>query len=228
MRPRPAWAILFAGHADKVVLRAHGSARTVCCLCTVDVVPVDPELLAAARAAEARLIDAERAADVARADFHHSVRRLQLSGGSLREIADVLGLSHQRVHQIVEGAGGARPWRHDRRAGKGNPRPGTTLECSFCGKPQKQVKKLIAGPGAYICNECVKRAERVIATSEPTATPLSAMTSVGDQNMYGAPVKCSFCGKRRNQVTGLAAAAQVAICTECLALCHEIVDEELT
>ena len=30
-----------------------------------------------------------------------------------------------------------------------------TLRCSFCGKTQEQVKKLIAGPGAYICDECI-------------------------------------------------------------------------
>ncbi|MDO4665034.1 MAG: ATP-dependent Clp protease ATP-binding subunit ClpX [Actinomycetaceae bacterium] len=30
-----------------------------------------------------------------------------------------------------------------------------TLQCSFCGKSQKQVRKLIAGPGVYICNECI-------------------------------------------------------------------------
>ena len=29
------------------------------------------------------------------------------------------------------------------------------LKCSFCGHSQKQVKKLIAGPGVYICDECV-------------------------------------------------------------------------
>ena len=29
------------------------------------------------------------------------------------------------------------------------------LKCSFCGKPQDQVKKLIAGPDVYICDECV-------------------------------------------------------------------------
>ena len=29
------------------------------------------------------------------------------------------------------------------------------LSCSFCGKQQKEVKKLIAGPGVYICDECV-------------------------------------------------------------------------
>jgi len=32
---------------------------------------------------------------------------------------------------------------------------GGNLFCSFCGKSQGEVKKLIAGPGAYICNECV-------------------------------------------------------------------------
>src|SRR5204863_918885 len=30
-----------------------------------------------------------------------------------------------------------------------------TAKCSFCGKSQKKVKKLIAGPGVYICNECI-------------------------------------------------------------------------
>jgi hypothetical protein len=175
------------------------------------------ELLDDARAAEARLIDAERAADIARADFHHAVRRLQLSGGSLREIAEALGLSHQRVHQIVEGAGGARPWR------KGK---GMLLKCSFCGKQQADVRKLIAGPGVYICNECVDKADRVIATGEAAATPLSAVTSVGE-DQDNPRLKCSFCGKRRHQVSGVAVAARVAICTECLALCHEIITEEL-
>ncbi|MEX0865357.1 MAG: ATP-dependent protease ATP-binding subunit ClpX [Acidimicrobiia bacterium] len=32
---------------------------------------------------------------------------------------------------------------------------GELLKCSFCGKSQKQVKKLIAGPGVYICDECI-------------------------------------------------------------------------
>ena len=189
--------------------------------------PLHQELLDEARAAEARLIDAERAADIARADFHHAVRRLQLSGGSLREIAEALGLSHQRVHQIVEGAGGARPWRRVVRRGAGGAaEPGALLKCSFCGKEQRQVRKLIAGPGVYICNECIEKADRVIETGEPTATPLSAMKSVAEDNDTPA-FKCSFCGKRRHQVSGLAVTARVAICTECLALCNEIIIEEL-
>jgi len=40
-----------------------------------------------------------------------------------------------------------------------------------------------------------------------------------------ATVKCGFCGKRRHQVSGLAVATRVAICAECLALCHEIVTD---
>ena len=45
---------------------------------------------------------------------------------------------------------------------KGPERVGT-LFCSFCGKSQGEVKKLIAGPGAYICNECVALCNDIIA-----------------------------------------------------------------
>ena len=36
------------------------------------------------------------------------------------------------------------------------------LKCSFCGKGQKQVKKLIAGPGVYICDECIELCNEII------------------------------------------------------------------
>ncbi|MDR1430727.1 MAG: ATP-dependent Clp protease ATP-binding subunit ClpX, partial [Propionibacteriaceae bacterium] len=45
------------------------------------------------------------------------------------------------------------------------PRIGETsdvLKCSFCGKSQKQVKKLIAGPGVYICDECIDLCNEII------------------------------------------------------------------
>jgi ATP-dependent Clp protease ATP-binding subunit ClpX len=49
---------------------------------------------------------------------------------------------------------------------------GDLLKCSFCGKSQKQVKKLIAGPGVYICDECIDLCNEIIeeelATSEET------------------------------------------------------------
>ena len=39
---------------------------------------------------------------------------------------------------------------------------GELLKCSFCGKSQKQVKKLIAGPGVYVCDECIELCNEII------------------------------------------------------------------
>ena len=39
---------------------------------------------------------------------------------------------------------------------------GELLKCSFCGKSQKQVQQLIAGPGVYICDECVELCNEII------------------------------------------------------------------
>ena len=54
-----------------------------------------------------------------------------------------------------------------RRIGKGRGvarigESGDLLKCSFCGKSQKQVKKLIAGPGVYICDECIDLCNEII------------------------------------------------------------------
>src|ERR1700720_2820309 len=48
---------------------------------------------------------------------------------------------------------------------------GDLLKCSFCGKSQKQVKKLIAGPGVYICDECIDLCNEIIEEEpgEPAA-----------------------------------------------------------
>ena len=49
-----------------------------------------------------------------------------------------------------------------------------SLKCSFCGKSQKQVIKLIAGPGVYICDECIELCVEIVAeekvgkTEEPS------------------------------------------------------------
>src|SRR3974377_1580506 len=52
------------------------------------------------------------------------------------------------------------------------------LLCSFCGKSQRQVKKLIAGPGVYICDECIDLFNEIIdeelrapATFDPETLP---------------------------------------------------------
>ena len=49
-------------------------------------------------------------------------------------------------------------------------RPEELLTCSFCGKSQNDVRKLIAGPGVYVCNECIDICNEIINDDEQTAT----------------------------------------------------------
>ena len=193
---------------------------------------MNDELLAEARRAQERLIDAERDADVARAEFYRAVRRLHLHGSSLRELAASLGLSHQRVHQIVEEAGGSRRWV---RVGGRRQDRGGQLGCTFCGKLQNEVRKLIAGPGVYICDPCIALADDVIGSGHSAATELGTMNAAPPA--HATSLKCSFCGKNRGQASGMALVPEVtlgrtsespAICSECLVLCNEIITEEFS
>src|ERR671918_327586 len=59
------------------------------------------------------------------------------------------------------------------RASEGNEQ----LRCSFCGKSQRQVKKLIAGPGVYICDECIDFCNEII-DEEVTSPPSFELESL--------------------------------------------------
>jgi ATP-dependent Clp protease ATP-binding subunit ClpX len=50
-------------------------------------------------------------------------------------------------------------------------RPEELLTCSFCGKSQNDVRKLIAGPGVYVCNECIDICNEIINDDDQTTTP---------------------------------------------------------
>jgi DNA-directed RNA polymerase specialized sigma24 family protein len=65
---------------------------------------LDPELLHEPEVAKEHLAVSQHAAERARADYHHAIRRRHAAGGSLREIAEALRLSHQRVHQTIDEA----------------------------------------------------------------------------------------------------------------------------
>jgi bacterioferritin-associated ferredoxin len=198
---------------------------------------MNSKLLAEARQAQERLIDAERDVDVARAEFYRVVRRLHLHGSSLRELAADLGLSHQRVHQIVEEAGGSRRWiriRDGGRAGHRQTGEHRTHQhrqcCTFCGKAQNQVRKLIAGPGVFICGDCVTLARQVIADGTTVTTERGPIHAVPEQQPRA---RCSFCGKERYQAAGQAGipatgkpTGHAIICDACLDLCAEIIAEE--
>jgi hypothetical protein len=197
---------------------------------------MDTEPLAEARQAQERLLDAERDVEVARAEFHRAVRRLHLHGSSLRELAAGLGLSHQRVHQIVEEAGGSRRRIRIGNSSRTRTRP-PQLSCTFCGKPQNQVRKLIAGPGVFICAGCVTLARHVIAAGVTVTTERGPIHVVPGQQPRA---RCNFCGKQRDQVAAQAGIPLCAtekitektterhavICDQCLDLCDEIITDD--
>jgi ATP-dependent protease Clp ATPase subunit len=146
------------------------------------------------------------------------------------------------------------------------------LQCSFCGKRNEQVKKLIAGPSVIICNECIDLCNEIIENDildeelsetshlklEMRPTPqeihrllemgrfteqekkvLRRMTrravyywTAGEDDVRQAARRifheCSFCEKSHNQVRRLVAGPGVYICNECIELCIEIMEEELS
>ena len=55
-------------------------------------------------------------------------------------------------------------------------RPEELLCCSFCGKSQNDVKKLIAGPGVYVCNECIDICNEIINDDEQTESSAARTT----------------------------------------------------
>jgi ClpX C4-type zinc finger len=189
---------------------------------------LDQELVREAARAREQLAVSQHAAERARADYHHTIRRLHAAGGSLREIAEALGLSHQRVHQIIDDAAKPIPrrWRRRHQLLSGPPGP-----CSFCGCSREECAKLIAGPGVYICNRCVIQATGLSAGAAGGGRTAGSMRL----EPSGSEVRCSFCGKEARKVRFLVAsglsvpAGKVGdlprICDKCLDLCQEILAE---
>lgn len=183
--------------------------------------PVDDKLLGETASAGARVAELENQLEAAKTEFRLTVRRLHLAGASMREVADALGISHQRVHQIIDG-GGVRRWRRRR------PKDGALRRtCSFCGREQHQVRKLVAGPDVYICDPCIMSAVGVAASGRASNDSLMRPVPASRH------LSCSFCGKPRADVHALVSGPSVdselppTICDECLGLCGEIVSQQL-
>ncbi|UVS78895.1 ClpX C4-type zinc finger protein [Actinokineospora sp. UTMC 2448] len=164
---------------------------------------LNDDLLRLARQAAINLAEAQERAEGARTEYHQAVRRLHLAGASLREIADALEISHQRVHQMVEEAGGTPGWKPRRTP----PEPA----CSFCGVTHTEPGSLVAGPGVYICHACVAASTVAIADAK-------------DQPQVATPLACSFCDRPATEAQHLATGPGVRICERCVGFCSEIVD----
>ena len=153
-----------------------------------------------------RLAEAERHALTAKAEYHAAVRRLHLGGGSLREIADALGVSHQRVQQIVDATGGSwwqRVWKS---------RNTRDAVCTFCERPPSEVAKLIAGPNIYICDRCTTGAD----------TAAAGKPAPEFKRVTGLSKRCGFCSRSGRAGRRVMAGLRVNVCTDCLEQCRKI------
>jgi hypothetical protein len=167
--------------------------------------PVEQEMVRKAEAAGARLTEAEKAVAMARAEYNTVVRRIHLGGASLREIGAALGLSHQRVQQIVDDAGGSwwKPRTRD-------------MVCTFCGRPPSEVAKLLRGPNVFICDACIGLAERAAAGGPGGALALAR----------AGKAACSFCGKRRSAEKALVIGPESNVCDACIGVCRQILEDD--
>ena len=102
----------------------------------IDSVDADHSLLREARTVREQLVNLESDVERTRVTYHQAIRRLHASGMSMREIADALDLSHQRVHQIVNG-GGPMPASTPQRSLVRRLMRRSTKECPPGGKPGK-------------------------------------------------------------------------------------------
>jgi hypothetical protein len=186
---------------------------------------LDPELVREAERAKEQLAVAQHAAYRAKVGYHQAIRRLHAAGGSLREIAEALRMSHQRVHQIIDEAEPTRRRREPPRLS------GPVGPCSFCGHPHDVCAKLIAGPGVFICDRCVIQATRLTAGPAVDDRAEGAMRP----EPPGSEAKCSFCGLEARKVRYLVASGLSVpagkfgdlprICDRCRDVCLEILAE---
>lgn len=86
--------------------------------------------------------------------------------------------------------------------------PDSKLHCSFCGKSQDDVRKLIAGPKVFICDECVDRCNGILE-SEPDAVP--------DTSTQPQPIAaCALCKLPKDAAELRLVAGRDALCVECI------------
>ncbi len=83
------------------------------------------------------------------------------------------------------------------------PPAGGTLYCSFCGKSQHEVRKLIAGPTVFICDECVRLCMDIIREEEAQpAAAAKALKAAGGQGAHGLPTPMEIMGILDDYVIG--------------------------
>jgi len=89
-----------------------------------------------------------------------------------------------------------------------------TLNCCFCGKNQDQVRKLIAGPSVFICDECVDLCNEILEKESERETSAGEPPRQG--TMFNLEASCALCHLRKPSEELSAVPDRGFICTICL------------
>ena len=97
------------------------------------------------------------------------------------------------------------------------------LVCSFCGKSQDEVRKLIAGPTVYICNECIDLCNDIIRDEADFDQPVSENAAEPKETRQ-KPI-CALCTQPRGLTDLVHIAAGMRLCTVCLEAIHTVTEQ---
>jgi ATP-dependent protease Clp ATPase subunit len=115
------------------------------------------------------------------------------------------------------------------------------FHCMFCGRARTAVRKLVCGPGVFICDGCVSTflqvlephegadgaSELVIQPAGPSTPDAIREYRARTPLIDASPGSCSFCGRRREEVPVLIRGYLDCICEDCVCLCSDILAQEL-
>jgi len=118
------------------------------------------------------------------------------------------------------------PFRRPRAEKPGKPpkaeEPGKTYTCSFCGKSQDEVRKLIAGPTVYICDECIDLCNDIIAEEVEQEAQEGPASSVASLN---TPTWCGVCHLPKSAEEVVAVSELGFFCRRCIDMIRAVTDE---
>jgi len=107
------------------------------------------------------------------------------------------------------------PFRRPPKPPEGTTPAPSNLHCSFCGKSQDEVRKLIAGPTVYICDECIDLCNDIIAEEIDQEDSLAPESRSSREPIFGTTLVCPLCRLPRIHADMLTVATDRLLCRTC-------------
>ena len=108
---------------------------------------------------------------------------------------------------------------------------GDPLQCSFCRKTRNEVRKLIAGPGVTICDECVETCLDILADDVPESRPTASLekqqrhASAAQRAGPSDSAVCSLCGESAFCCEMLTIESRGSLCGKCADAIEDALDQ---